>query len=97
MNAKLLYAATIAIALLGSSAAMATEATQIIVPAGTATRAAVQAELAQAKASGSYVAAHEGSERATAAVASDRARDEVRAEARAAARRHEFNALYVGA
>ena len=52
MNAKLLYAATIAIALLGSSAAMATEATQIIVPAGTATRAAVQAELAQAKASG---------------------------------------------
>ena len=94
MNAKLLYAATIAIALLGSSAAMATEATQIIVPAGTATRAAVQA---QAKASGSFVAAHEGSERATAAVASNRARDEVRAEARAAVRRHEFNALYVGA
>ena len=102
MNAKLLYAATIAVALLASGAAMASEATQFNVPASTQTRATVKTELSQAmaKANGQLPRSFETDQRAlqpTATVGSMRARAEVRAEARSAARRHEFNPNYIGA
>ena len=100
MNAKLLYAATIAVALLGSGAAMASEATQFNVPASAQTRNAVKAELTQAKASGQLLRSFETDQRSnhpTAAVASARTRAEVRAEGRAEVRRHDFNADDVGA
>ena len=97
MNSKLLYAATIAIALLGSGAAMATEATQFLAPASTLTRAEVKAELARAQAAGELnrPSAQFGS--AEPAKASVRTRAEVRSEAIQAARDHSFNPLYVGA
>ena len=100
MNAKLLYAATIAVALLASGAAMASEATQFNVPASTQTRNAVKAELTQAKAAGQLLRSFETDQRAlqpAAAVSTMRPRADVRAEARAAARRHEFNPNYIGA
>ena len=102
MNAKLLYAATIAIALLGSGAAMASEATQFNVPASTQTRATVKAELSQAlaKSKGQLPRSFETDQLAlqpTATVGSMRPRAEVRADARSAARRHEFNPNYIGA
>ncbi len=100
MNAKLLYLATIAIALLSTGAAMAAEATQFNVPASTQTRANVKTELSQAKANGQLLRSFETDQRIVepaAALTSLRPRAEVRAEARSAARRHEFNANYVGA
>ena len=100
MNAKLLYAATIAVALLGSGASMASEATQFNVPASAQTRNAVKAELTQAKASGQLLRSFVTDQRSnhpTAAVASARTRAEVRAEGRAEVRRHDFNADDVGA
>jgi hypothetical protein len=99
MNAKLIYAATIAIALLGSSAAMAVEATQFTPPAGTLTRAAVKSELVQAKTNGQLLRSFETDQRVSQPgplTASVRAREEVRAEARYAARHHELNDLYLG-
>jgi Domain of unknown function (DUF4148) len=50
MNSKLLYAATVAVALLGSGLAMASEATQFDNTPGTLTRDEVKAELARAQA-----------------------------------------------
>ena len=100
MNAKLLYAATIAVALLGSSAAMASEATQFNISASTQTRNAVKAELTQAKAAGQLLRSFETDQRINhpmAAVASVRSRAEVRAEGRAEVRRHDFDANHVGA
>ena len=102
MNAKLLYAATVAVALLASGAAMASEATQFNVPASTQTRATVNAELSQAmaKANGQLPRSFETDQRAlqpSAAVSTMRPRADVRAEARSAARRHEFNPNYIGA
>lgn len=100
MNAKLLYAATLAVALLGSGAAMASEATQFNVPASTQTRANVKTELGQAMAKGQLPRSFETDQRAlqpAATASSMRARAEVRAEARSAARRHEFNPNYIGA
>ena len=100
MNAKLLYAATIAVALLGSSAAMASEATQLNIPASTQTRNAVKAELTQAKAAGQWLRSFETDQRSSqpmATVASVRSRAEVRAEGRAEVRRHDFDANHVGA
>lgn len=100
MNAKLLYAATLAVALLGSGAAMASEATQFNIPASTQTCATVQAELNQAKANGQLLRSFETDQRSNqpvTAVASARPRADVRAEARAAVRRHEFDANHVGA
>ena len=96
MNSKLLYTATIAIALLGSGAAMASEATQFNAPSGTLTRAEVKAELARAQAAGelNQVSALYGSVQP--AVASVRSRDEVRAEARAEARSGKLAAQYLG-
>jgi hypothetical protein len=96
MNSKLLYAATIAIALLGSGAAMATEATQIEAPAGTLSRASVKAELKRAQAAGelSGVSATYGDVRT--AIASVRDRDEVRAEARAETRTRRVASQYTG-
>ena len=96
MNSKLLYTATVAIALLASGAAMATEATQISPPSGTLTRAEVKAELARAQAAGEMnrVSALHGS--AQPAPASVRSRDDVRAEARAEARTGKLAAQYLG-
>ena len=96
MNSKLLYTATVAIALLASGAAMATEATQISPPSGTLTRAEVKAELARAQAAGEMnrVSALHGSVQP--AVASVRSRDDVRAEARAEARTGKLAAQYLG-
>ena len=96
MNSKLLYTATIAIALLGSGAAMASEVTQFDIPAGTASRAEVKAELARAQAAGelSGVSATYGD--VGKAAASVRDRGEVRAEARAEARSRRLASLYIG-
>ncbi len=94
-----LYAATVAVALLGTGAAMASEATQFVDAPGTMTRASVQAELSRARANGELVSSYEADQRisqpAVAAVVRERA--EVRAEARAAARNHKLNELYIGA
>jgi hypothetical protein len=97
-----LFAATVAVALLGTGAAMASEATQFVDAPGTMTRASVQAELARARANGELVSSYEADQRisqATAAVTAvaPRERAEVRAEARAAARNHKLNDLYIGA
>lgn len=99
-----LFAATVAIALLGTGAAMASEATQFVAAPGTMSRASVQAELSRARANGELVSSYEADQRisqpaaAAAAVAvAPRERAEVRAEARAAARNHKLNELYVGA
>ena len=97
-----LYAATVAVALLGTGAAMASEATQFVDAPGTMTRASVQAELSRARANGELVSSYEADQRvsqpaaAVTAVAA-RERGEVRAEARAAARNHKLNELYIGA
>ena len=94
-----LFAATVAMALLGTGAAMASEATQFVDAPGTLTRASVQAELARARANGELVSTYEADQRisqpAVAAVVRERA--EVRAEARAAARSQKLNELYFGA
>ena len=99
-----LVAATVAVALLGTGAAMASEATQFVDAPGIMTRASVQAELARARANGELVSSYEADQRisqpsaAAAAVAvAPRERDEVRAEARAAVRKHTLNELYIGA
>jgi Domain of unknown function (DUF4148) len=96
MNSKLLYTATVAIALLGSGAAMASEATQVTVPSGTLSRAEVKAELARAQAAGelNVVSAAYGDVGKT--VASVRNRDEVRAEARAETRSRRLASQYIG-
>ena len=94
-----LFAATVAVALLGTGAAMASEATQFVDAPGTLTRASVQAELARARANGELVSTYEADQRisrpAVAAVVRERA--EVRAEARAAARNRKLDELYIGA
>jgi Domain of unknown function (DUF4148) len=98
-----LYAATLAVALLGTGAAMASEATQFVDAPGTMTRTAVKAELARARANGELVSSYEADQRisqptaATATAVAPRERAEVRAEARAAARNHKLNELYIGA
>jgi hypothetical protein len=96
MNSKLLYTATVAIALLASGAAMASEATQIQPPSGTLSRAEVKAELARAQAAGELngVSATYGD--FGKAVASVRSRDEVRAEARAETRSGRLASQYTG-
>jgi Domain of unknown function (DUF4148) len=96
MNSKLLYAATIAIALLGSGAAMASEATQFDTTPSTLTRAEVKAELQRAQAAGELngVSATYGD--FGKAVASVRSRDEVRAEARAETRTRRVASQYTG-
>jgi Domain of unknown function (DUF4148) len=98
-----LFAATVAVALLGTGAAMASEATQFVDAPGTMTRASVQAELSRARANGELVSSYEADQRisqppaATATAVAPRERAEVRAEARAAARNHKLNELYIGA
>jgi hypothetical protein len=97
-----LFAATVAVALLGTGAAMASEATQFADAPGTMSRTAVQAELSRARASGELVTSYEADQRVSqpavaAAAAVVRERAEVRAEARAAARNHKLNELYLGA
>lgn len=97
MNSKLLFAATVAVALLSSGVAMATEATQIEVPSGTLTRAEVKAELTRAIAAGELKHAsvsHGDFDRFSAGV---RARAEVRDEARTEARTRRVAAQYFGA
>ena len=97
-----LYAATVAVALLGTGAAMASEATQFVDAPGTMTRASVKAELARARANGELVSSYEADQRisqpaAAVTAVAPRERDEVRAEARAAARNRKLNELYIGA
>lgn len=81
MNAKFLYAATVAIALIASTAAMATEATQFNGAASERSRADIKAELAVARAQGNLTERGEsyGTFRQTAPGTLSRA--EVRAEA----------------
>jgi hypothetical protein len=97
MNAKQVLAA-VAITLAGS-AAMATEATQFNpAPATAVSRADVKADVARALHDGT-IARGEATQYDYApakAAASTLARSEVRAEARAFARSHAFNSLYVG-
>lgn len=103
MNAKQIFAAA-TLAVIGASA-MASEATNFALETGTLTRAEVKAELARAQAAGessrvavygSFPAASVASQHAADAQRIGRSRDEVRVEARAAARRADFNDLYVG-
>jgi hypothetical protein len=97
MNSKLLYAATVAIALLASGAAMASEATQFDTPPGALTRAEVNAEWKRAQAAGELnevSAAYGDFARIGAGV---RSRPEVRAEARAEARSRRIASQYIGA
>ena len=96
MNSKLLYLATVAVALLGSGAAMASEATQFDNTPSTLTRADVRAELARARAAGEVntVTATYGDFSTIAA--SVRTRAEVIAEARAEARTRRAGSLYTG-
>jgi hypothetical protein len=97
-----LYAATVAVALLGTGAAMASEATQFVDAPGTMTRASVQAELSRARANSELVSSYEADQRisqpaAAVTAVAPREREEVRAEARAAARNRKLNDLYIGA
>ena len=96
MNSKLLYLATVAVALLGSGAAMASEATQFDNTPSTLTRAEVKAELARARAAGEVntVTATYGD--FSAITAGVRTRAEVIAEARAEARSRRVGSLYTG-
>jgi hypothetical protein len=98
MNSKLLYAATVAIALLGSGAAMASEATQFDTPRGTLTRAEVKAELKRAQAAGELngVSATYGSFDSKSQGVSVRSRAEVQAEARAEMRTRRHASQYTG-
>ena len=96
MNAKQVLAA-VAITLAGS-AAMATEATQFDPAPATLSRAEVKAEVVRAVADGTIARGEatqfvdQPAKGAPTAVA----RADVRAEARAFARSHAFNSLYVG-
>jgi len=96
MNSRLLYTATVALALLSSGAAMASEATQFETPQGTLSRAEVKAELERAQTAGELnrVSATYGD--FDAMQAGERNRAEVRAEARAEARSHRGWSLYIG-
>ena len=91
MNARQLIAASV-LAVLGS-AAIAGEATQFADPVPTLSRAQVKADAVR---STTAVTRGEASQFIDARTKSTRSREEVRAEARAAARQHSFNALYVG-
>lgn len=96
MNSKLLYSATVALALLSSGAAMASEATQFDTPKGTLTRAEVRTELQRAQAAGELngVSATFGAFEDI--QASVRNRADVRAEARAEARSRRVTSQYTG-
>jgi hypothetical protein len=97
MKSKLIYIATVAVALLGSGAAMASEATQFDTQAGTLSRAEVKAELKRAQAAGELdgpSASYGDFDSLTAGV---RSRAEVRAEARAEARSRRVASQYTGA
>jgi hypothetical protein len=91
MNAKSLLAA-LSLAVAGS-AAFAGEATEFAVPASTLSRAEVKAAAAQPN--NNVVQYGEATSFADLPAAA-RSREDVRAEARATARRHAFNDLYVG-
>jgi hypothetical protein len=96
MNSKLLYAATVAIALLASGAAMASEATQFDIPTGALARAKVNAEWKRAQAAGELnevSAAYGDFDRFAAGV---RSRADVRTEARAEARSRRIASQYIG-
>ena len=98
MNSKLLYAATVAIALLGSGAAMASEATQFDSTSGKLTRAEVKAELKRAQAAGELdgVSYTYGNFDSKSQGASVRDRAEVKAEARAEIRSRRSASQYTG-
>ena len=96
MNSKLLYTATVAIALLSSGVAMASEATQFDNTPSTVGRAAVKAELKRAQAAGELneVSASYGDFDQIAA--SMRNRADVRTEARAEGRSRRIASQYIG-
>jgi hypothetical protein len=96
MNSKLLYVATVAIALLGSGAAMASEATQIVAPAGTLSRAEVKAELQRAQAAGELNGVSAAYGDVSVDIGSIRDRNEVRAEARTEMRTRRLASQYTG-
>jgi len=95
MNTKHIVAAlSIAFA---ASAALAGEATQFVDPVSTLTPAGLAAiQAAKTQSPSALVVADKEATQFTDVAAAARARDEVRAEARAAARAHAFNSLYVG-
>ena len=94
MNAKALFALTVAVALLSSGVAMASEATQFKDAPGALSRSEVKADLARARADGSFVSSSATYSNARPVLASVRSRDEVRAEARTVARGHLFASGY---
>ena len=96
MNSKLLYAATIAIALLGTGAAMASEATQFDNTPSTLTRAEVKAELKRAQVAGELDVVTYTYGDFDGVQASTRSRADVRAEGRAEARNRRASSLYTG-
>jgi 5-deoxy-D-glucuronate isomerase len=92
MNTRILVAATLAIAAVGASAQEATyEQPQAVVSA--TTRAAVSADVLQARANGTLMAT-EFDRQAWAPFVSARSRADVRAETRAAAESGELRALH---
>lgn len=100
MNSKLLYTTTVAIALLASGVAMASEATQFDIPRSAVSRATVKAELQRAQAAGELneVSASYGDFDPIATSARNRAevRAEARAEARAEGRSRRIASQYIG-
>ena len=86
MNSKLIYTATLAVALLGGGAAMASEATQFGIDPSTASRAEVKAELERAQGAGEFKQATQAYGGFVTPLGSQRSRAEVRDEARTEAR-----------
>ena len=97
MNAKALFAITVAIALLSSGVVLAFDAAQFEDASSTPTRTEAKADLAQAKAGDSLRGVAEIPGDFQPALTRMRSRDEVRAEADVVGPKHGFNAPYVGA
>lgn len=100
MNTTFRIAAVATTALIATLAAagsaFAAEAEQYDPAPSTLSRAAVVAELAQARARGELVSSNEADQRVDRLATSTRSRTEVRAEARYAARHHVINDYTVG-
>jgi hypothetical protein len=96
MNTKLLYPATLIVALLASGAAMASEATQVDVAASTQSRAEVKAELHRAIAAGEVGVPTAAYGNVVIPAASEVSRDQVRREAVAEARTGRVASRYIG-
>lgn len=96
MNRKLIYSATVAIAMLGAGSAIASEASQFDIGAGSLDRAEVRAELQRAIAADGWHGPSATHGDVNPAAAGLRSRAEVRSEALAEARTHRLASQYIG-